>query len=103
VLVLINAASSSAREMPAVVDQNPTTGTSAIGAGLGIGVGAEVGVGGGTGVVLARAWALGIAAFVGLGSGDGDGRVGAQDVTMTTSVAAPIHRRAILDPRMTQA
>jgi hypothetical protein len=89
--LLISAASSSAREMPAVGDQNPTTGTRAIERGVGVGtfVGLDWGVDD----------AVVVAVGVGFGSGVGDGCVGAQDVTMVAIATTPIHRRAMRVPR----
>ena len=83
-----SAASSPAREIPAVADQKPTTGTNVIGEGLGAGIGDGIGVGVGMGF----ASGLWMAAFGRLGSGVGDGCVGAQDSTMAAASAALIHR-----------
>jgi hypothetical protein len=87
--------------MPVVADQKPTTGTRAIVAGVGVRVGVGVPVGFGDGVG-AR---VGVeeAAVVGCDTDVGDGCVGAQDITMTASVTAPNHRRAIRDARIAQA
>jgi len=82
--------------MPAVVEQKPTTGTRAIEAGVGVRVEVAALVGSGSGVDDG----LGVGAVGGFDPGIEDGCVGAQDITMATIAATPIHRRAIRDPRM---
>ena len=78
-LLPASAASSSAREIPAVADQKPTTGTRAIGDGLGDGVGVGVRLGSGS--------RLGMAGVDRLNSGVVGGGGDAQDSTMAASPA----------------
>jgi hypothetical protein len=77
--------------MPAVADQNPTTGTKAIE--RGVGVGTFVGLGWGVDDAVV------VAVGVGFGSGIGNGCVGAQDITMAAIATTPTHRRVTRVPR----
>lgn len=80
--------------MPAVVDQKPTTGTSATedGVGEGVRVAADLGFGSSIGVGAE------VAGDVGLGSEVCVGGPSGQDITMAAIAATPIHRRAIRGP-----